>query len=396
MKITKNLIALFVIATLGLALSCEENVAEPANEASGTSMLGDSTMTADWQQVAVSDLPQSITDFITENYPDEEIIEAWLTDEGEYVVVLDDDLYLIFDNDGSFVEEYDEKEHRGDRDPIDISELPQSVLDYVTANHPDAEIKKAFSNEDGEYIVKLNNRWVVIFDADGNFIEEFEKERRNGRDYDDWTEVDAASLPQAILDYISANYPDSEIVIAGINADGEYGVVLDSEVILIFDSEGNFLEELDEDDFGRDHDDDYDEWEEVDASELPQAILDYIANNYPDDEIEIAGINEDGEYGVVLSSDIILLFDSEGNFLEAVSDEDWDDDHDDYEDCEEISFDELPQAAKDYLAENHPDDEVEGVWFDEEEQEYIVELSSDVYVIFDIDGNHIETEECDD
>lgn len=393
MKIIKNLIVLFVIATLGLALSCEENLVEPANEASSTSMLGDSTMTDDWQQVALSDLPQSITDFISENYPDKTIVEAWLTDEGEYVVVLADDLYLIFNSDGDFIEEYDEKEHRGDRDPIAISELPQSILDYITANYPDAEIKKAYTNENGEYILKLNNRWIVIFDADGNFIEAFEKDKRNRKDHENWTEVDVATLPQSILDYVSANHPHSEIVIAGINEDGEYGVVLDSEVILIFDSEGNFLKELDEDDFGRDHDDDYNDWKEVDASELPQAILDYIANNYPDDEIEIAGINEDGEYGVVLSSDIILLFDSEGNFLEAVSDEDW---NDDYKDCEEISFDELPQDAQDYLAENHPDDEVEGVFFDEEEQEYIVELSSDVYVIFDIDGNHIETEECDD
>ena len=86
MKITKNLIALLIIASLGFALSCEENAAEPIDGASGTSILGDSTMTDDWQEVDVNALPQSVLDFIAEEYGDRGIREAWLTDEGEYVV----------------------------------------------------------------------------------------------------------------------------------------------------------------------------------------------------------------------------------------------------------------------------------------------------------------------
>jgi len=400
MKITQKLFVLVFAGILAFAMSCEENVVEPDNvTAGGGSVLGDSTMTDDWQEIEASALPQSILDYITENYPDEEIEEAWLTDEGEYLVVFDRDLMLIFDTDGNFVEEYDHKEHRGDRDPIDVSELPQSVLDYLAANHPDAEIKKAFVNEDGEFIVKLDNRLVVIFDADGNFIEEFERERRRHHhdDWDDdWEEIESGDLPQAILDYIATNYAGDSILVAGTNEDSEYGVILSSLIAVIFNADGNFIEEFNARDIWGDDDyDDYDyddEWEEIEVSSLPQAILDYVTENYPDEEIDEAGVNQDGEFGVILSNDTILIFDADGNFLEVYED---DEDHGDYEDCDEVDIDDLPQPILDYLATNHPDDEIEGAWYDDEEEIYIVELDSDVYVIFDKDGNYIETEECD-
>lgn len=392
MKITQKLFVLLFAGVLAIAMSCEENVVEPDVLVSGANtVLGDSTMTSDWQEVESSALPQSILDYVTENHPDEEIKESWLTDEGEYLVVLNRDLILIFDADGNFVEEYDHKEHRGDRDPIDISELPQSVLDYITANYPDAEIKKAYVNDEGEYIVKLDNRMVLVFDSAGNFLEEFEKERRRRgkRFWEKWDEIEVSELPQAVLDYIAANYPDDEIIITGINEDGEYGVILSSKVALLFDADGNFLEAIDADDL-RDDDDDYDDWEEIEISELPQAILDYVANNYPDETIDDAGKNRDGEYGIILSNDVILIFDADGNFLEA-----YEDDHD-YEDCDEVDIADLPQAILDYLAANHPDDEIEGAWYDEDEEIFIIELSSDVYVIFDKDGNYMETEDCEE
>lgn len=396
MKISKNLIALLIVAALGFALSCEENVAEPVNGASGTSILGDSTMTDDWQQVSVGDLPQTIQDFIAEEYEGRTAREAWLTDEGEYIVVMDRHLYLIFDNEGNFVEEYSEREHRGDRDPIDVSDLPQSVLDYLAANHPDAEIKKAFTNEDGEFIVKLDNRMVVIFDANGVFVDEFEKERRRhrGRFLEEWSRIDSSELPQAVLDYIASEHAGSEILITGINEEGEYGVVLSSGFLLLFDADGNLIEELTIDDL--DWDDDYeDDWTEVNIDSLPQPIKDYVAANYADDTIEEAWYVEEEEiYILELSSDLYLVFDQDGNFIEEFEEDDRDRDHDD--DWTEIDPNDIPDAAKDYLAANHADATIEEAYFDEKKERFIVELSTEVYVIFDIDGNHLDTRECDD
>ena len=396
MKISKNLIALLIIAALGFALSCEENVVEPVDGASGTSILGDSTMTNDWQEVAVSDLPQSILDFIAEEYDGKTAREAWLTDEGEYVVVMGRQLYLIFDNDGNFVEEYNEREHRGDRDPIDVSELPQSVLDYLAANYPDAEIKKAFTNEDGEYIVKLDNRMVVIFDANGNFVDEFEKKRRRHRGHflEDWSRIDASELPQAIIEYIATNHADAEILIAGINEEGEYGVVLSTGFLLLFDADGNLIEEMTIDDLDWDNHRE-DKWKEVSLDSLPQPIKDYVAANYTDDTIEEAWYEEEEEvYVIELSSDIYLVFDKDGNFIEEFEDDDRDRDHED--DWTEIDPNDLPDAAKDYLAANHADATIEEAYFDEKKERFIVELSTEVYVIFDKDGNHLDTRECDD
>lgn len=394
MKINKNFIALFIIAAMGFVLSCEENVAEPINEASGTSILGDSTMTADWQEFNVNDLPQNVSEFVQKEFSDKEIKEAWLTDEGEYIVVLGHHLYLIFDNEGNFIEVYKEREHRGDRDPIDVSQLPQSVLDYLAANHADIGIKKAFVNEDGEYIIKLKNRMVVVFDADGNFIEEFEKERRKhrGRFFDDWSKIEASELPQAVLQYIETEHPGAEIVIAGTNEKGGFGVILDTAILLLFDAEGGLIEELSVEDLGRAQDYEKD-WTEVAIDDLPQAIRDYIVENYPDATASEAWFSEDEEVFVIeLSSEIYLVFDAEGNFIEEAEEED----KHGRREWTEIDAEELPQAAKDYLAENHADASIEEAFFDEEHQKFIVELSTDVYVIFDAEGKHIKTRACDD
>lgn len=127
-------------------------------------------------------------------------------------------------------------------------------------------------------------------------------------------EVDLADLPETITAYISSNYPNATIERAGQTADSEnYIVGIQKEdgtfAGLIFDSEGNFLEEKARPSKGT----------EVAVEDLPAAITDYIASNYPEASIAHARQMDDGNYGVLLllQNDTLLGvgFDSEGNFI---------------------------------------------------------------------------------
>ena len=56
---------------------------------------------------------------------------------------------------------------------IDVSELPQSVVTYVTQNYPSASIEEAEKQEDdGQiyYEVELNTGEELLFDATGMYV----------------------------------------------------------------------------------------------------------------------------------------------------------------------------------------------------------------------------------
>jgi len=182
----------------------------------------------------------------------------------------------------------------------------------------------------GNFIIDLESGLKLLFDADGNFIKELERRHRKGRDHDDdhdWESIEASDLPSAVLDYINTTYPDAQILRVGINEDDKYGVVLDNGLALFFNVNGRFIESHDIRDRYRD------EWTEIDSADLLTSIVDYIASNYSDATIVLAGTNDDGEYGVVLITGIVLVFDANGNFFEEKEidyrhNDDCDDDND--------------------------------------------------------------------
>ncbi len=57
------------------------------------------------------------------------------------------------------------------------------------------------------------------------------------------------------------------------------------------------------------------EGEEIDPDSLPQQVLDYIVENYPDAQIVEAELYPNGDYEVELDDEVELVFDSAGNFL---------------------------------------------------------------------------------
>lgn len=130
------------------------------------------------------------------------------------------------------------------------------------------------------------------------------------------TEVDSASLPSAVLSYISTNYVDATIKRAGVSdSTGYFMVILDltdgTHSGLIFDADGNFVEAKTHAGRGS----------EIAAADLPEAVTTYLSANYSDATIEHARLLPDGNYGVVLAlSDGTYLglgFDANGAFTSS-------------------------------------------------------------------------------
>lgn len=268
----------------------------------------------------------------------------------------------------------------------EVTTPPEAIQTYVTDNYDGVLLEETWITSTGEYIVLLGDDTVLVFNASEQFIIAFNLDGYVSNFEDDFEEVDSASLPQPILDYITANHAGEELDIAGLNAeDGEYVIVFESGLVLIFDTDGNYIEEFTEDDYDEDLD-------EVDPTTLPQAISDYLASNHADASIDEAfKDSEESEYIIILDTDIIVIFDLDGNFIEE-----FEADFEDY--CDEVDVADLPQAIADYVNNNYAGEEIEEAWFDDDANEYYVELSNDLVLVFNADGAFLReyTEEDDD
>jgi len=140
----------------------------------------------------------------------------------------------------------------------------------------------------------------LIEDADDLFD-------RDGRD----RRIAADELPASVLDYLSTNYPEFSVKYAEVDPDyyAYYEVRLSNGLELYFDRQGNFLG-IDDDDAGNDD-------QRINADQLPDTIISYIENNYPNATIRYAEIDPDyfAYYEVKLSNGLELYFDAEGKFL---------------------------------------------------------------------------------
>ncbi len=400
MKRTKNLLMLMaLVLSIGL-ISCDEQKlneevtpqelnSQRSRLANANTRAFDASKIDDWQGVDKADLPPTIQDYLDENYSGVGIYELWLTDTGEYILLLENDMVLIFNGGGEFILAFDladilgdedfEGEEWEDWDEVNPADLPQSIRDYLATNYPDATIEEAYVDpETGEYIVILDTGICVIFDKDGNFLEEIDEDEFG----EEWDEVDPADLPQAIKDYVTSNYANETIEEAGVDAEtGDFIVVLESGIILVFDADSNFIEAYDDEEYGDE------DWDEVDITTLPQIILDYIATNYTDASIEEAAVNtETGDYVVFLNDGTVVEFDKDGQFVEAYDEED------EYGDCTEVEVTDLPEAILTYISSNYADRTIDEAYFNEDEQIYYVILDNDTVVVFDKDGNFLEEE----
>ncbi len=192
--------------------------------------------------------------------------------------------------------------------------------------------------------------------------------------------INTAALPQAILNYVSTNYPNNTIREAEIEDNNNYEVELNNGIELIFDQQGNFLgvDNDDDDDFGD---------EDIAPEDLPANIRDFITTHFPGATIEEAERENNGNYEIELSNDVEIIFDANGNFLGRADDDDNDDRDDD-----DIDVTELPQVIRDYIATNYPDNTIIEAER-EDDNSYEVTLNNGVELEFDSDGTFLSAED---
>jgi hypothetical protein len=208
------------------------------------------------------------------------------------------------------------------------SNLPESVR--VTFNAEYSNLEEAKWEKEGDYFeatFKENGmEKSVLYDTEGNVVVTE-------------TEINVADLPVVATKYIDQNFDKYAIEEAEMKQSKE-GIFYEAEIKsgnqeldLLFDSQGNFIEDEVENDEAKEEDEEDENEREINLNDLPQVIKDAIVEAYPETELleadEITrkdgGITYDVE--IKLNGNITeLMYDSQGDFLGFESDDDDDDD----------------------------------------------------------------------
>ena len=129
---------------------------------------------------------------------------------------------------------------------------------------------------------------------------------------------------------------------------------------------------------------------QLDESELPSAILEYIHEHYTDNEILMAfelTLEDDSEYHVLIQEVGGMIFDNEGNFEDMVRRG-----MGHCEEYEEIDMKNLPELAISYIETNYPDGKIikARIGSHNETEELHILLEDIGVLVFDLEGNFIE------
>jgi hypothetical protein len=235
-KIQKSIFGLLLSVTI---FSCsKDNSNTTLNGPTNANLIA---VRAD-NKINVATLPQVILDFITLNYPNLTILKTDIEKNKNYEVTLSNKVEVIFNTNGTFLGiDDDETEDYGDID-INPEDLPQVILDYILVNYPNEIIDDAELENNDNYEIELNNNVVLVFNANGTFLGVgVDEDNQDGDNHENDQVIDPATLPQIILNYISANYPSDVILQAKIESDGNYEVTLSTGLEILFDTNGIFL-----------------------------------------------------------------------------------------------------------------------------------------------------------
>lgn len=205
------------------------------------------------EEISLDDLPDSIIDTLETSYSgyDIEVEEVLLCDDTEVYKIkasLDDEVvYLFFDLDGIYLQRIL---------PVTDEDLPEEVVIAIGAAYPsysqvpNSVLRIERADEEVWYQIGLEEdqeNFTVIYKADGAFFcDDIQEEEEEEEEEENENPID--SLPQGILDYIDANYPDLTFNNSQQTfCDGTEIYILEGKdgpirIQLYFDLEGNFVQ----------------------------------------------------------------------------------------------------------------------------------------------------------
>ncbi|WP_421826410.1 PepSY-like domain-containing protein [Larkinella sp.] len=214
-------------------------------------------------KIAVTDLPTSVSNYLSTNYAGATVDYAAKDDTGNFLVAITQNgetKALLFNADGTFNEELALKggpgrkggSHgkgggkKGSLEQIAVADLPSAITSYISTNYAGAEVKTAAKDSTRGYLVMIvvsDQAKTLLFNTDGTFNKEVSKPLRGN-----FTSVAVADLPAAVTTYITTTYAGSTIKDAAKNASGQLVVVVKTSdgkpVALLFEADGTFKQVL--------------------------------------------------------------------------------------------------------------------------------------------------------
>lgn len=179
-------------------------------------------------------VPQPIVDYVAQNYPNGVIVTIERDDNG-YEIELRDGTELKFDNDLNFVGG-DNDDWDDDREVvISFENLPANAQAFLNGKVAENDILRIIEKtDDGKksYEVKLVDGTELEFNSNGEWIEIGAEDNKAVADI---------FVPEAILSYVTSNYPTALIENIERMVNGYFEVELNNDVELYFDAEYNFI-----------------------------------------------------------------------------------------------------------------------------------------------------------
>lgn len=274
--------------------------------------------------ISPNKLPNAAKSFIEQYFADQTIVAAEKEmDDGQivYEVTLSDGTELDFDENG----EWTDVDCQNRQVPDGI--VPEKIRSYVATNYPDNFIVE-IEHKYNRYRIELNNDKYGASPIELRFDNQF----NYTGDTNPAKAITVEQLPDTSSTFVEQFFPGIEVVYAEKDEDDgiiTYELTLADGTEIEVDANGNWIEiEC----FRR----------ALPDGIVPQPIVDYVAQNYPNGVI-VTIERDDNGYEIELRDGTELKFDNDLNFVGGDND-DWDDDREVV-----ISFENLPANAQAFL-----------------------------------------------
>lgn len=250
--ISKIIVSICIIA---VAYSCSSSATPSIAQPSANAALTTKVATSD-NGINAATLPQVVLSYIATNYPNITIVTSSKENNSNYEVNLSNGIQLIFNSTGTFLgidsNGANGTDNYGDS-VVSATSLSQVILSFISTNYPSKTISYVELANNGHYEIRLSDGLVIVFDATtgaflGNGVDP--DNVNNDNNTSTGTVTNPTSLPQAILNYVTTNYPTITIIQAKKEDNGNYEVTLSSGMELFFTSNGTFVNTGNGDDNG--------------------------------------------------------------------------------------------------------------------------------------------------